>query len=118
MSGAKREMWDRFFWYGLQHAFFDTYGIPLRASSRSYRQNMQDYRNTHLTQALAVLGTYKNLQQRERSDDEFLARNDASKGSDTLNLTNSRGLIDMKPSFTIGEMLQLRARYCCHKNSF
>jgi hypothetical protein len=118
MSGAKREMWNRFFWYGLQHAFFDTYGIPLRASSRSYRQNMQDYRNTHLTQALAVLGTYKNLQQRDHSDDEFLARNDASKPSDTLNLTNSRGLIDMKPSFTVGEMLELRARLLLSQKFF
>jgi hypothetical protein len=110
LGSAKREMWNKFFWYGLQHAVFDTYGIPLKASSRSYRQNMQDYRNAHLTQALSVLGTYKNLQQRERRENEFLARNDASAGSDSLTVTNSRGLIDMKPSFTIGEMLELRAR--------
>jgi hypothetical protein len=118
LAGAKREMWNKFFWYGLQHAFFDTYGIPLRASSRSYRQNMQDYRNAHLTQALSVLGTYKNLQQRERSENEFLARNSASAGSDTLNLTNSRGLIDMKPGFTIGEMLELRARLLLSQKFF
>jgi hypothetical protein len=118
LAGAKREMWNKFFWYGLQHAFFDTYGIPLRASSRSYRQNMQDYRNAHLTQALSVLGTYKNLQQRERSENEFLARNNASAGNDTLNLTNSRGLIDMKPGFTIGEMLELRARLLLSQKFF
>ena len=74
LAHAKRATWNRFFWWGVQNAFFDTYGLPLKASSRSYRQNLSDYRKAHVTQALSILGTFEKLQQRSRDESEFLAK--------------------------------------------
>jgi hypothetical protein len=113
LTNARRETWDRFLWYGLQHAFFDTYGLPLKASSRTYRQNLMDYRSAHVTQALAILGTFQNLQQRARDENEFLAKNDNSRPqliATSLNSEDSKAATDLKPAFTIGEVLELRAR--------
>ena len=113
LTNARRETWNRFFWYGLQHAFFDTYGLPLKASSRTYRQNLMDYRRAHVTQALAILGTLQNLQQRARDENEFLAKSVDAKPQlvqTSLNAANSTSALDLKPAFTIGEMLELRAR--------
>lgn len=59
LAHAKRATWNRFFWWGVQSAFFDTYGLPLKASSRSYRQNLSDYRKAHVAQALSILGTFE-----------------------------------------------------------
>ena len=114
LATARRETWNRFFWYGLQQAFFDTYGLPLKASSRTYRQNLKDYRSAHVTQALTILGTLENLQQREQDENSFLARNDEAPPpqviATSLNDTNVPRVLDLKPAFTIGEMLELRAR--------
>lgn len=113
LATAHRETWNRFFWYGLQHAFFDTYGLPLKASSRTYRRNLTDYRSAHVTQALTILGTLENLQQRVQDENSFLARNDEPQPqviATSLSDTNVPRAIDLKPAFTIGEMLELRAR--------
>jgi hypothetical protein len=113
LTNARHETWNRFFWYGLQHAFFDTYGLPLKASSRTYRQNLMDYRSAHVTQALTILGTFQNLQQRARNENEFLARSDDPRPqlvATSLNAANTTAAVDLKPAFTIGEMLELRAR--------
>jgi hypothetical protein len=113
LTTARRETWNRFFWYGLQHAFFDTYGLPLKASSRTYRQNLMDYRKAHVVQALTILDTFQNLQQRARNENDFLAKNDEAQPqlvATSLTNGNSTGAVDLKPAFTIGEMLELRAR--------
>jgi hypothetical protein len=59
LGEADREVWNRFLWTALQHLFLDTYGIPLRASTRSLRQNMGDYRKSQVVRALAVLSLYE-----------------------------------------------------------
>ncbi|HKP48129.1 MAG TPA: hypothetical protein VJT50_16125, partial [Pyrinomonadaceae bacterium] len=113
LANARRETWNRFFWYGLQHAFFDTYGLPLKASSRTYRQNQMDYRSAHVTEALAILGNYQNLQQRAKVESDFLVKDDSAQPqliATSLNGNNSPGAVELKPGFTIGEMLELRAR--------
>lgn len=122
LAHAKRATWNRFFWWGVQNAFFDTYGIPLKASSRSYRQNLSDYRKAHVVQALSILGTFEKLQQRSRDESEFLAkRDDASApgepGDPALN-ESSTPLLDVRPAFTPGEMLELRARLLLSNNTF
>jgi len=38
LANTSRQTWNRFFWVGLQDVFLDSYGIPLKAASRSYRQ--------------------------------------------------------------------------------
>jgi hypothetical protein len=114
LTQAKRVTWNKFFWWGVQNAFFDTYGIPLKASSRSYRQNQQDYRKAHVAQALSVLGTFDTLRQRRRDESEFLAKLDddtASPNSDRAASDEaSTPLLDLQPTFTPSEMLELRAR--------
>jgi hypothetical protein len=123
LANGRREMWKKFFWYGLQNAFFDSYGLPLKASSRSYRQNSLDYRNAHVTQALSILGTYQNLRQRSRDENEFLAKRDDEASSLPLigapiSDSNTTPLFDSRPSFTQREILELRARLLLSGETF
>jgi len=52
LSNTGRQTWNHFFWMGLQNVFLDSYGIPLKAASRSYRRNAAEYRTAHVTHAL------------------------------------------------------------------
>lgn len=59
LAKTDREVWNRFFWAALQNIFLDSYGLPLKAASRSYRRNLDDYRKSHVTRALAILSLYE-----------------------------------------------------------
>jgi hypothetical protein len=119
LSHAKRATWNKFFWWGLQNAFFDTYGIPLKASSRSYRQNLSDYRKAHIAQALSILGTYENIQTRLHDDSEFLAkRTDEALNDDPTLDDASTPLVDLHRAFTPTEMIELRARLLLSQKTF
>ena len=118
LAHAKRATWNRFFWWGVQNAFFDTYGLPLKASSRSYRQNLSDYRKAHVTQALSILGTFEKLQQRSRDESEFLARRVEEAPSASEINDGSTPLLDLRPAFAPGEVLELRARLLLSNNTF
>ncbi len=59
LEGVDRDVWDKIFWSVLQNIFLDAYGFPLKATSRSYRRNQDDYSKAHITQALAVLSLYE-----------------------------------------------------------
>ncbi|MGZ5435192.1 MAG: hypothetical protein ACXW3F_03970 [Pyrinomonadaceae bacterium] len=118
LAHAKRATWNRFFWWGVQNTFLDTYGLPLKASSRSYRQNLSDYRKAHVTQALSILGTFEKLQQRARDESEFLARGlDEAPSASEVN-DGSTPLLDVRSAFAPGEMLELRARLLLSNNTF
>ena len=118
LAHAKRATWNRFFWWGVQSAFFDTYGLPLKASSRSYRQNLSDYRKAHVTQALSILGTFEKLQQRSRDESEFLAKGvEEAPPASEIN-DGSTPLLDLRPAFAPGEMLELRARLLLSNDTF
>lgn len=118
LAHAKRATWNRFFWWGVQSTFFDTFGMPLKASSRSYRQNISDYRKAHVTQALSILGTFEKLQQRSRDESEFLARGvDEAPAASEIN-DGSTPLLDVRSAFAPGEMLELRARLLLSNNTF
>ncbi|MGQ0763692.1 MAG: hypothetical protein ACT4OT_16990 [Acidobacteriota bacterium] len=118
LAHAKRATWNRFFLWGVQNTFFDTYGVPLKASSRSYRQNLSDYRKAHVTQALSILGTFEKLQQRARDENEFLARRvDEAPSVSEIN-DGSTPLLDMRSAFAPGEMLELRARLLLSSKTF
>ena len=58
LAAAKREVWERFFWTALQSILLDSYGLPLKAVTRTYRHNLSDYRKAHIVRALAVLSLY------------------------------------------------------------
>ena len=59
LAGTDRDVWNKIFWTALQSLLLDPYGIPLKASTRSYRQNSSDYRKSHIMRALSVLSLYE-----------------------------------------------------------
>ena len=124
LANTRRQTWNHFFWLGLQNVFLDSYGIPLKAASRSYRRNAADYRTSHVTQALSILGNYENLRQRSRSEGEMLALGQSSDGTepktngDQVDDAATPLLPELSPAFTPGEMLELRARLILSGKTF
>ena len=124
LANTSRQMWSHFFWLGLQNIFLDSYGIPLKAASRSYRRNAADYRTAHVTQALSILGNYENLRQRSRTEGEMLALSQSSDSSEPKTNGNQVDdaatplLPEFSPGFTPGEMLELRARLILSGKTF
>lgn len=124
LANTSRQTWNRFFWMGLQNIFLDSYGIPLKSATRSYRHNAADYRTAHVTQALSILGNYENLRQRFRNESELLA---FSRGLDIkapstidVEVTDAPAplLPKLSPGFTTGEMRELRARLILSGKTF
>jgi hypothetical protein len=124
LANTSRQSWNRFFWMGLQNVFLDSYGIPLKAASRSYRRNAAEYRTAHVTQALSILGNYENLRRRTRDESELLAlgqnsdTNGTTTGDGGVNDTATPLLPERSPAFTPGEMLELRARLILSGKTF
>ena len=52
-------VWNNFFWIERYKLFLRQLRIPIKASSRTYRRNLADYRRTHVVAALAVLSLYE-----------------------------------------------------------
>jgi hypothetical protein len=59
LAAADHAVWNKIFWTALQSLLLDTYGLPLKAASRSYRENAADYRKSHIIRALSVLALYQ-----------------------------------------------------------
>lgn len=59
LAKTDRDVWNKIFWSALQSIFLDSYGFPLKATTRSYRRNLDDYRKAHVTRALAILSLYE-----------------------------------------------------------
>ena len=59
LAGAGREVWERFFWSAIQTLLLDSYGTPMKAVTRTFRQNLSDYRKAHIVRALAILSLYE-----------------------------------------------------------
>ena len=59
LSEAGREVWERFLWTALQSLLLDSYALPVKASTRTYRHNLNDYRKAHIVRALAILSLYE-----------------------------------------------------------
>src|SRR5215468_1641825 len=45
LANTEHQTWNAFYWFGLQNIFFDGYGIPVKAATRTYRRNAADYRS-------------------------------------------------------------------------
>jgi len=61
LAATDKDVWNKIFWAALQSILLDPYGMPVKASTRSYRRNITDYRKTHIIRALAVLSLYQAL---------------------------------------------------------
>jgi len=122
LTNTGRQTWNRLFSLGMQNALLDTYGLPLRASTRAYRRNAADYRSAHVTQALTILENYEKLRQRSRDESELIASNQPPADRDVLGTSvafDSRPpLLNDHPVFSIGEMLELRARLILSRKFF
>lgn len=59
LAAADREVWERFLWTALQNLLLDPYAMPLKAASRTFRRNLNDYRKAHIVRALAILSLYE-----------------------------------------------------------
>src|SRR5436190_5591505 len=113
LAHPKQQTWNRFFWMGVQTVVLDSYGVALKASTRTYRQNASDYRSGHVMQALSILDTFERLRNRTRNENEMLALGErAGESAATRAVTDTplNPLSVMTPAFTPGEMLEVRAR--------
>jgi hypothetical protein len=114
LSNTSRQTWNAFFWMGVQNVFLDSYGIPLKAATRTYRQNAADYRSGHVMQALSILENYENVKRRTRDESELLALRKSSadfiRASSVTSDSSQPLLPESAPAFSPGEMLELRAR--------
>ena len=61
LAAPERQVWEKIFWTALQNILLDSYGLPIKASSHSYRRNLTDYRKSHIIRALSVLSLYQAL---------------------------------------------------------
>jgi hypothetical protein len=59
LSAPERDAWRNIFWSSLQLLLIDPVGVAVKASSRQYRRNVEDYRRAHVIRALAVLALYE-----------------------------------------------------------
>jgi hypothetical protein len=59
LAAPANEVWNKIFWSALQNILLDPYGMPIKASTRSYRRNIGDYRRSHIIRALSVLSLYQ-----------------------------------------------------------
>jgi hypothetical protein len=119
LANPIRQTWNRLFWTGMQTVFLDSYGIPLKASTRTYRRNASDYRSGHVLQALSILDSFERLRERSRDPGELLAlaNGDSNKRTAVTDFTTPL-IFDPKPAFTSAEMLELRARLILSAKTF
>ena len=61
LAAPDRDVWERIFWTALQSVLLDPYGMPVKASTRSYRRNITDYRKSQIVRALSVLSLYETI---------------------------------------------------------
>lgn len=59
LASTDKDIWKKVFWAALQSILLDSYGLPLRLTTRNYRRNLSDYRKTHIASALAILSLYE-----------------------------------------------------------
>jgi hypothetical protein len=59
LSGAEHDVWQKIFWSSLQAILIDPVSLSVKASSRTYRRNLDDYRKAHVMRALAILALYE-----------------------------------------------------------
>ncbi|HBB88658.1 MAG TPA: hypothetical protein DC047_13695 [Blastocatellia bacterium] len=62
LAATNREVWNNIFWTALQNILIDPYGMPIKASTRSYQNNISAYRKSHIIRALSVLALYDTIQ--------------------------------------------------------
>jgi hypothetical protein len=121
LANSRRQMWNRFLWIGVQNIFLDSYGLPIKVSTRTYRRNASDYRAGHIFQALSILDSYERIRAHTRSENELLAfasPNAEKVGAATAIDDAPKSVMGLPAGFTPSEMLELRARLMLSSKAF
>jgi hypothetical protein len=93
---ADQNAFNRFFWSSAQTLFFNSFALPVIASSRTYRRNVQDYRKDHLYRALAILALYDAAQKADEKATPLFSRMEVQDIQARLMLSDSLlgGIVD------------------------
>src|SRR5207237_4657841 len=59
LAATDNDVWQKLFWSALQTILIDPVGLVVKASTRTYRRNVDDYRKAHVIRALAILSLYE-----------------------------------------------------------
>lgn len=59
LSSPERDVWHKLFLSSLQALLIDPASAAAKASTRTYRRNLDDYRRAHVVRSLAVLALYE-----------------------------------------------------------
>ncbi len=59
LAATGNDVWQKLFWSALQTILLDPAGMIVKASTRTYRRNVDDYRKAHVIRALAILSLYE-----------------------------------------------------------
>ncbi|HYV25326.1 MAG TPA: hypothetical protein VE969_08810 [Pyrinomonadaceae bacterium] len=123
LANAHRQMWNRFLWMGVQNIVLDSYGLPIKAGTRTYRRNATDYKAGHVFEALSILDNYERIRSHRREEGELLAFVPPPIGIEKLGATTvvddaPKPVVGAPAGFTPGEMLELRARLILSGKTF
>jgi len=129
ISSANQKAWSKIVWFGLQHFVLDTEGLPLKAASRTYRNNWSDYRAAHVTQALTVLSLYGNMRPKTRDENETIANlgplpESATNGEPFVRMLRTSDESRLAPApaeraaISVADALELRARLMLTEKTF
>ena len=58
-AAPEKVVWDKIFWTALQSILLNPYSIAVKASTDSYRRNVNDYRKSHIIRAISILTLYQ-----------------------------------------------------------
>jgi hypothetical protein len=59
LAATEHDVWQKLFWSALQTILLDPASQVVKAATRTYRRNLDDYRKAHVIRALAILSLYE-----------------------------------------------------------
>lgn len=56
---SKKDLWNRVFWAVFRNLILEDFGVPAKAATLQYKENLVNYRKSAVARALAVLSLYE-----------------------------------------------------------
>lgn len=70
LNPSENALWDKIFWRVFKSLILGGFGTPVKAATLQYKTNIDDYRKSAITRALAVLALYKTIEGKKILTDE------------------------------------------------
>ncbi|MGI8554765.1 MAG: hypothetical protein ACR2LT_00175, partial [Pyrinomonadaceae bacterium] len=70
LNPSENVLWDKIFWRVFKSLILGNFGAPVRAATLQYKTNIDDYRKSAITRALAVLALYETIEGKKVLTDE------------------------------------------------